>query len=604
MYLLSRLLLILALVGFSVGLLLAALAWPCVWFLPIVIIGLWWKRRSRRSFGTLGTARWAEEAELHRAGIAGGRSGLILGRLASPRPLNPGSRLVALLSPRLSAKQACRTFFTLRAESEPVIARLSGAVHTAIVSPTGGGKGVSCVIPFLLTCPESCVILDFKGENALLTAAHRQKTFGHRVVVLDLFHIVTRNPDTLNPLDSIRAGDPRALDACNGLAKALVVRSGDEKEPHWNDSAEAHLAALLGVVACHGDAKAGTRSLQTVKDILARPDRLELALKLMSESDAWGGMLARMGGNLAYFVDKEKGSVLTTVGRHTRFLDTPAVAESTKASSFDPADLRSGKMTVYLVLPPEHMRAQAALLRMWINTLMRAVVEGGLNESRKIHFVLDEAASLGHLDCIDDALDKYRGYGVRMQLYYQSLGQLKTCFPNGQDQTLLSNTSQTFFGVNDNATAEYVSNRLGEETILVASGGTNRGRSWSTSVGRDGQGGSESRGSSENWNQQARKLLKPEEVIALHPRTAITFTPGVRPILTTLLRHYEEPWLSPAAPAAPRTRSRLAGAFFACLTLAGSVLLGLAALLFVLSVAAALSATTSQPAPQYTYPQH
>ena len=49
--------------------------------------------------------------------------------------------------------------------------------------------------------------------------------------------------------------------------------------------------------------------------------------------------------------------------------------------------------------------------------------------------------------------------------------------------------------------------------------------------------------------QQARKLLKPEEVITLPPRCAITFTPGVPPVFTTLLRYYEEKhlgkWSSP-----------------------------------------------------------
>ena len=103
-----------------------------------------------------------------------------------------------------------------------------------------------------------------------------------------------------------------------------------------------------------------------------------MAISLMCESDAWGGILARMGGQLKHFVEKEKSSALTTTGRFLRFLDTPAVVESTKISSFDPAKLRSGRTTVYLVLPPEYMRSHSALMRMWIVTLMRAVVKGGL----------------------------------------------------------------------------------------------------------------------------------------------------------------------------------------------------------------------------------
>ena len=41
--------------------------------------------------------------------------------------------------------------------------------------------------------------------------------------------------------------------------------------------------------------------------------------------------------------------------RFLRFLDTLAVSDSTISSSFNPDDLRGGKMTVYLILPPEHM---------------------------------------------------------------------------------------------------------------------------------------------------------------------------------------------------------------------------------------------------------
>ena len=42
------------------------------------------------------------------------------------------------------------------------------------------------------------------------------------------------------------------------------------------------------------------------------------------------------------------------------------------------------------------------------------------------------------MEAIDDAIDKYRGYGICLFLYYQSLGQLKKCFSYDQGQTLLS----------------------------------------------------------------------------------------------------------------------------------------------------------------------
>ena len=93
--------------------------------------------------------------------------------------------------------------------------------------------------------------------------------------------------------------------------------------------------------------------------------------------------------------------------------------------------------------------------------------------------------------------------------------------------------------MNDLPTAEYVSNRLGESTIVVTSGGTSSGTSHQQSGNNQG-GTTTSKNASENWSQMGRKLLKPEEVLSLDNRTAITFTPGVPPIWTTLVRYYEE----------------------------------------------------------------
>lgn len=354
-----------------------------------------------------------------------------------------------------------------------------------------------------------------------------------------------RKSDTLNVLDFIGADSSMALDDVREVAASLVVRTGEEREPQWNDSAEAWIAGIAGCVVKYGEP--GRRSLQTLRTLFSDPQKLQKAIELMCKSDAWEGMLARMGHGLTRYVDRELGSVLTTTNRHLRFLDTIAISESTGASTFDPAELRNGKMTVYLVLPPDHMRSQSALLRMWVGSMLRAVVKGGLQERNKVHFVLDEAASLGRMDCLEDAVDKYRGYGVRLLFFYQSISQLLKCWGEGGDQTLLSNTSQVFFGVNDLKTAEYVSSRLGEETITTNSGGRNVGKSVS-----DGQGSPGSTSFSDGWNtgwqEQARQLLKPDEVAQLPRSIALTFVAGMRPIMTRLIRYYEEPLTGPAAP--------------------------------------------------------
>jgi type IV secretion system protein VirD4 len=532
----GRFMLVAGLLLIGYGFALACTAMP--WLLTVVLVSACYHMAVRRKrLTTLGSARWADAEDVRGAGMLDSRSGLILGRLEdNRRHFVPAT--MALLNPRVDSLAACRQFDSaLRRRQNGLIRLRSVMPHCAIFGPTGSGKGVSVAVPFLLDCDDSCVVVDFKGELATLTAAKR-RAMGHEVRIIDPYRVVTRTPDTLNPLDLIDRNSPLAIDECRDFANAMVIKTGDEKDPHWVDSAEAFISAFLAVVAHEG--QEGDRSLQTVRTLLSNPDKMEAIIKLMRESpEVWSGMLSRMGHQLTRFKDNELGSVLTTVSRFLTFLDTIPVAESTRDSTFDPVDLVKRKMTIYLVLPPEHARAQQALLRLWIGTMLRAVVKGGLQQKHLVHFLLDEAATLSHMDVIDDAVDKYRGYGARLIFLYQSIGQLKKCFPDGQEQTLLSNVSQVFFAVNDKDTAQYVSDRLGEETIIVTSGGTTRGTTYQGSVGGPP---TESRSvqRSDNWAQQARRLLKPEEVTALSSRIAITFTPGIPPLKTTLIRYFEE----------------------------------------------------------------
>jgi type IV secretion system protein VirD4 len=376
MYTLSRLLLIVGLAACAYCLvILAVLTWPG----SAIVIGIFLfaratvKRRGRLT--TLGSARWADEDDLRQAGMLDADSGLILGRLPPSLAANR-SGVRAVLTWGMSAREACQRFLYGSKYGRNQLVRLTNAVHVAAFGPSGAGKGVSLILIFLFVLSTSMVAVDFKGEIAQRTARYRQKMFRHRIVLLDPYRVVTQTPDCFNGLDFIDRNSPTAIDECAEMAKALVSRSADEKEPHWNDSAELIITAVLATIVWYGGPE--TRSLQTAREILSDPQKLDTAIKLMCESDCWGGMLARMGRQLTYFADKEKNSVLTTVGRHLRFLDSLAVAESTSQSSFNPADLRKGRMSVYLILPPDRMSSQSALLRVWTSSLLRAVVKGGL----------------------------------------------------------------------------------------------------------------------------------------------------------------------------------------------------------------------------------
>ncbi len=143
-------------------------------------------------------------------------------------------------------------------------------VHLATFAPTGRGKGRSVLIPNLKSYQGSCVVTDPKGELFELTAGHRQREFGHRIVRLDPFAIGGPGAGCFNPLDLIDATAPDFLDQCRDLANALVVRTGHESEPHWNDSSELILLCMIAFVAA-GEPDPAFRNLQTIRDLLGAP---------------------------------------------------------------------------------------------------------------------------------------------------------------------------------------------------------------------------------------------------------------------------------------------------------------------------------------------
>jgi type IV secretion system protein VirD4 len=150
-----------------------------------------------------GTARWATPDDIPQ--LLDG-DGLILGHMEGRVSRFGGIK--AVFDRRISAPLACNKFLMALYQKHPrQLVRLNNAIHTAIFAPTGAGKGVSCVIPYLLTCPDHMVVVDFKGELANLTAAARQK-MGHKVRIIDPYNIVTQSPDTFNPLEFFDPNSP------------------------------------------------------------------------------------------------------------------------------------------------------------------------------------------------------------------------------------------------------------------------------------------------------------------------------------------------------------------------------------------------------------
>jgi len=465
------------------------------WLVIAGVIALCWRRSWRGSGTSHGTARWASDEELRRLGFFQWR-GLVLGRTRS-------RRLVRL--PRYS--------------------------HVLLIGGTGSGKGVSVIIPQLLTYTRgSCIVFDTKGDLFSITSA-RRRHMGQRIIDLAPF---ANGQDTLNVLDVIQPG-PMLVDHARAMAEALVVRQGTEPDPHWNESAVMVICGILVFVLVQLDGP--ERSLNGVREISSDPVLLQAAAEKLVEM---GGITARLGHHILGLQDKERSGVLSTVGRHLAFLDSEPVARVVAVSSFDPKQLCRPGTTLYIRIPPDQLEAQRGLLRCLISILIRVIGTTGNEQDSEVLALLDEASALGSLPALEEALVRGRSTGIRLLLAYQSDSQVRAAFEK-KPTLIYDNTDVQLYvgGASGYETAERISKMLGDATITVESAGSNGSTTWQT--GGTGDSRNQSQSWSRNWSEHGRPLLRPEEVLTLSSNYLIAFVCAMSLLLLYRIKYYADP---------------------------------------------------------------
>lgn len=536
-----RLLLLLAVLVVACGLAVLARRFTNACLLLVAFLAWWRGRRFFTGSDVHGSARVASLADAQHHGLLdGGGDGLILGATFPESP-SKWAALGSLVSPSVRSDVAVR--MVLAAFYSPGwyggrFLRLKRFVHLATFAMTGAGKGVSVLIPNLLSYRGSCVVTDPKGELYNATAEHRKRCFSHRVYRLDPFGVCGPGGDRLNPFDYLNPGDDSFLDNCRDFANMLIIRKGTETDPFWDDTAELCLTAFTAFV-CGCEPNPEHRHLGTVRGIASAKGSFAKAIEVMQQVEGNGGVIKRLGGLLTWLSGDTLNSVLAVFQRHTALFDSPLIAHHLAASTFDPMVLRTGRATVYLVLPPDKLQSHAALLRLWVGVIMRRITKRA-DESTQVLWLLDEAAHLGKLPAVEDAATLMRGMGIRLWLFYQSLDQLKTAFGDKANIVLGNIGTQQYFSVNDFTTADELSKRIGDAT--VASRSRQRGTSNSSPVGgnrKDGPPpGSVGSNDSETVSEIARRLLKPEEIMVLPEDTALIFHKNMSVLPVRLPRYF------------------------------------------------------------------
>jgi type IV secretion system protein VirD4 len=442
-----------------------------------------WRHETASAFGS---ASWAAKRDLEQTGLFGAE-GVVLGRV--------GGRLLRHRMDR----------------------------HLLTIASNRSGKGVSSIIPNLLTWPGSLVVIDPKGENAAVTARHRRE-MGQEVHILDPLGITGLRGSRFNPLLWLDPQGKNFVEDANLVADSLHMSQATKEEMFFSNESKAWVAGeIMHIVTTEPPA---TRTLATLRAHLTHPkDEFDWLLDDMTDNSAAFGLAARAASRLRQKADRERSGVISTAQAETHFLDSPSMTEVMAASDFDLGQLKRGAMTIYLVLPAERLATHGRWLRLMISLCIATLTRDRMPPRHPVLMVLDEFAALGRLQAIETAMGLLAGYGVQLWPILQDLSQLQDLYPHRWRSFLANAGVVQAFGVNDAGTAEYLSSLLGTRTVIVR----HEGRSM------DGK----HRGS-ENYGPASRPLLMPHEILRLQENRQLVLIQGKAPILAERVRYYAD----------------------------------------------------------------
>ncbi len=333
--------------------------------------------------------------------------------------------------------------------------------HVLVVAPTGSGKGRNLMIPTLLTSHAPAVVIDVKGEAAAVTADAR-RAMGHDVHIIDPFKIITKSPDTFNPLDVISPDALTVGDEALEIAEGIVGPDGSHRDRFWDNWARSLISAVIEF------ALMDPQEPRTMGQIWNRLNGDDVPYNLAVLLDS-GRVKGLAYNNIAGFLGlperETRPSVLGTVQQHIRLFGSHAVKEAMKETSFDLDGLRDGRpQTIYLVIPPNRLASHAPMLRMWLWALLSVVVKREENPPVPTLFIVDEMAHLGPMPILEQSVTLMRGYGVRLMLLLQNIGQLAKLYPH-DNGTIASNCLVgATFGTSSPIMAKPMAELLGDVT--------------------------------------------------------------------------------------------------------------------------------------------
>lgn len=494
-------------------------------FVGVAVIGLAYAfaiafgaRRSKKHFGLHGDSHWATLEEIQNAGLL---------------PSKPDE---------LSRAFICGGWKD--GDGKIRYLRHVGPEHMALYAPPRSGKGLSVVVPTLLSTQASVIVYDQKRELWNLTAGWRSSEGGTTCIKFDPSSI--EGSAAFNPCEEVRIGTLYEVGDAQNIATMLADPDSKGLKDHFAITAHALLVGVILHEGYRARLKNGFVTLPEVMAAMADPDRpVDDFLNEMLKNK-WGPgntthiPIAQAARETMNKPDDERGSVISTAQSYLALYRDPILAKNVSRSDFKVTQLANSEkpVSLYLCVSAEDKDRMKPLIKLVVSQIIRILMRPEIKfvngrevkpHRHGVDVVLDEAMALGKLEVLQESLGYMPGYGVRALIVVQDREQQLEYY--GQHTTMPGMCRVTVaFAPTENTTAEWLSAKTGEATVVEDDTSTSGSRTgvWLKNV-------------SHNYRSVKRPLMTPGEIQRLPaavkegdkvvaPGNLLIFSAGTAPI--------------------------------------------------------------------------
>jgi type IV secretion system protein VirD4 len=439
-----------------------------------------------------GESRWARTNEIKKADLFSGENGIVVGYK------------------KTIGKKKLMVF--------------GGNQHVALASPTRAGKGVSVVIPNLLTWQDSVVVLDVKRENWDITAgfraAHGQECYHVNFAPRD------RKTHRYNPLFYISNDLDFQISDIQRIGSMLFPKI-EREAPIWQASARSlWLGLVLFIIETSRPVTLGeVLRIVTMGDDWINQEIIDLE---DSEAQLSGECISALNDYLTTS-EKTRTSIRKSFTSALELFYNPVIDACTSGNDFDLRDLRKKRMSIYLVISPNDIEWLSPLINLFFQQVIDLntveIFEGNPNLKYKCLLLMDEFRTIGKIEVIPKGIGYIAQYGLRMLTVMQSMAQLKIVYGADEKDNYIENNALVIaFTPKDHRVAKEFSDHLGTRTVNRKSK-TRRGIiSHVSSTDSD----------------HARPLMLPQEIMEIPRSKALVFAEYCKPILAERIIWYED----------------------------------------------------------------